>query len=158
MAKKKGKPPNQTQTGSPSTINESIVIDFSKLDEIDLDSLPATQVKKALGVLEEIKGRLEGRVALHDGGGGAHEAVRDAAKVVQSAVHDGVLGPDALGALDVSDAALGAAIGLALNASADAAGRTMGDAHGVQVGVAAGHDDGHVSNRMGVNGGNQNQH
>ncbi|KAK7266555.1 hypothetical protein RIF29_19203 [Crotalaria pallida] len=74
-------------------INYSIVIDFSKLDEIGLDSLPATQVKKALGVLEEIKGRLEGRVALQEEGGGAHEAGNDAARVVQGAAHDDALGP-----------------------------------------------------------------
>ncbi|KAK7275025.1 hypothetical protein RIF29_16131 [Crotalaria pallida] len=58
-------------------LNESIVIDFSKLDEIDLDTLPSTQVEKALKVLEEIKGRLETRVALHEG-----ELVRTGAHVV----------------------------------------------------------------------------
>ncbi|KAK7283620.1 hypothetical protein RIF29_13260 [Crotalaria pallida] len=69
MAKKKGKPPNQTQSpnsatkkDNPHTVNESIVIDFSKLDEIDLDTLPKTQVEKALAVLEEIRGKLADRV------------------------------------------------------------------------------------------------
>ncbi|KAK7256669.1 hypothetical protein RIF29_30124 [Crotalaria pallida] len=55
--KEKGRPPKQ----SPSTakkddnhreINESIVIDFSKLDDIDLDNLPPTQVDKESGASE----------------------------------------------------------------------------------------------------------
>ncbi|KAK7273029.1 hypothetical protein RIF29_14075 [Crotalaria pallida] len=136
MAKKRGRSPKQTQTGSPSTINESIIIDFSKLDEIDLDSLPP---EKALEFLEEIRGRLEGRVAPQEGGDGAQGDARDAASVAsvgavgaaRGAV--GALGPALYGASTTAElGASGVATGaLAVSAGTGAAGVAVGDARGV---------------------------
>ncbi|KAK7259101.1 hypothetical protein RIF29_24697 [Crotalaria pallida] len=143
MAKKRGRPPKQTQTGSPSTINESIVIDFYKLDEIDLDSLPPTQVEKALEVLEEIRGRLEGRVALQEGGDGAQEGARDVPNVAGAGAGEQGAACDAVGALGSAlHGASGAATALALSAGGGAVGTTVEDARGAArfgAGGAAGH-------------------
>ncbi|KAK7268928.1 hypothetical protein RIF29_21638 [Crotalaria pallida] len=72
--------------------SESIIIDFSKLDDIDLDSLPPTQAEKVLEALEEIKIKLAGRNDVSLGFG-----VRSARAL---GVHEIALGKGAGGAPD----------------------------------------------------------